>query len=68
MKIFISFFAIILSYAAYIQAQEVKMSSIPFPMHFENKMKDYKVLSKNHIRIVAPANIDLFVMQGVRHK
>jgi hypothetical protein len=44
-----------------INAQEVKISSIPYAMHFENKALDYKVLSENHIRIVAPANTDLFI-------
>jgi uncharacterized protein len=47
--------------AATVHAQEVKMSSVPYPMHFENKAQDYKVLSENSIRIAAPAYTDLFI-------
>ncbi|WP_293054069.1 DUF1349 domain-containing protein [Paludibacter sp.] len=48
-------------YILQIQAQNVKISTIPYAMHFENKALDYKILSENHIRIVAPANTDLFI-------
>lgn len=54
------FFSVIC--AVYLQAQEVKIASIPYTMHFENQVQDYQVLGNNHIRIVAPANTDLFVM------
>jgi uncharacterized protein len=47
--------------AFHIHAQEVKISSVPYPMHFENKALDYKIISENHIKIVAPANTDLFI-------
>lgn len=42
-------------------AQEVKVSSIPYLMHFENKTLDYKIISENCLKIVAPANTDLFI-------
>lgn len=29
-----------------VQAQDVNISSIPYAMHFENKVQDYKVLGK----------------------
>lgn len=61
MKRFFLFHLITLFCGAYMQAQEVKMASIPYPMHFENKVSDYKVMSDNHIRIVAPANTDLYI-------
>lgn len=43
------------------QAQGVKISSIPYPMHFENKALDYKVVNENSLKIIAPANTDLFI-------
>jgi regulation of enolase protein 1 (concanavalin A-like superfamily) len=43
------------------QAQNVKISSIPYPMHFENKALDYKVINENSLKIIAPANTDLFI-------
>lgn len=42
MKKVILFIGILLFSAPYIQAQEVKMASIPYPMHFENKVLNYK--------------------------
>lgn len=48
--------------AFHVQSQEVNILSVPYTMHFENKAQNYNVLSENHIRIVAPANTDLFVM------
>ncbi|HLP06001.1 MAG TPA: DUF1349 domain-containing protein [Paludibacter sp.] len=42
-------------------AQEVKIPVIPYAMHFENKVQDYKVINDNTIKIVAPAFSDLFV-------
>lgn len=46
---------------SYLSAQEVRISAILYPMHFENKALDYKVISDNHLKIVAPANTDLFI-------
>jgi hypothetical protein len=44
-----------------LHAQEVKMKSIPYLMHFENTPLDYKVFSDDHLQITAPAKTDLFI-------
>jgi regulation of enolase protein 1 (concanavalin A-like superfamily) len=44
-----------------LQSQEIKISSIPYLMHFENEVLDYKIINDNHLKIVAPANTDLFI-------
>lgn len=45
----------------YVQAQEVEISCIPYAMHFENKALNCKIINENHLKIVAPANTDLFI-------
>jgi uncharacterized protein len=44
-----------------LNAQEIKISAIPFMMHFENSVQDYAVVSDNHLKMVAPANTDLYI-------
>lgn len=43
-----------------INAQEVKISAIPYTMHFENEVISYAVINGTHLRIVAPGNTDLY--------
>lgn len=43
-----------------INAQEVKISAVPYSMHFENAVTSYAVISDTHLRIVAPGNTDLY--------
>ncbi|OIR01144.1 hypothetical protein GALL_167770 [mine drainage metagenome] len=51
-----------------LHAQEINISSIPYPMHFENTAKEFKVLGENKIEIVAPAYTDLFIVQDGSYK
>ena len=44
-----------------IHAQEVKMKSIPYSMHFENVPLDYKIIADDHVRITASEKTDLFI-------
>lgn len=41
-------------------AQEVRITAIPYTMHFENKVASYTVASGTHLRIVSPGNTDLY--------
>ncbi|MDP4270592.1 MAG: DUF1349 domain-containing protein [Bacteroidota bacterium] len=61
MKGFLLSILIVFACSVYTQAQEVKISSVPYTMHFENKAQDYKILSGNSIQIAAPAYTDLFI-------
>ena len=44
-----------------INAQEIRMNSIPFAMHFENEVKEYKILGDDHLSITAPGKTELFI-------
>lgn len=61
MKRFLLIIVAIILYSINVKSQEVKISSVPYQMHFENEVLDYKIVSENHLRIVAPANTDLFI-------
>jgi uncharacterized protein len=45
----------------FINAQEIKISSIPYVMHLDNAVSDVKAINNNHLRMAAPSNTDLFV-------
>ncbi|MBB3186389.1 DUF1349 domain-containing protein [Microbacter margulisiae] len=45
-------------------AQEVKIGTIPYPMHFENHPVGYSVSGSNHLCIAAGPHTDLFIPPG----
>lgn len=42
-------------------AQKLSLPSIPYPMHFENKAENFKIINEHQIKIQAPAYTDLFI-------
>lgn len=67
MKKYFLLIQIIIGCSIFVEAQEIKISSIPYIMHFENKVLDYEIISDNHLRIVAPANTDLYTAADSSH-
>lgn len=43
-----------------INAQEVKIKAIPYPMHFENTVDHYEVKGDDHLSFSSPAKSDLY--------
>lgn len=60
MKKFFLLFLSITFFSALINAQEIKISAIPYTMHFENEVADYAVINDSHLKIVAPGKTDLY--------
>lgn len=44
-----------------VNAQEIKIKAIPYPMHIENTPLAFKIISDNHVRFSAPVKTDLFI-------
>ena len=55
------FFLIVFFYSNLVEAQNIKVPAIPYPMHFENKVLNYEITGNDHIKIVAPGNTDLYI-------
>ena len=61
MKRFFLFNLIMAYFSVFINAQDVRISAIPYIMQFENEVLDYSIVDGNHFKIVAPAKTDLYI-------
>jgi len=58
-NLFLYFVLVLSAFKSY--AQDIRINSIPFGMHFENKPLDFKIMGDDHIQITAPGNSDLLI-------
>ncbi|MFH1197796.1 MAG: hypothetical protein V1720_18995 [bacterium] len=61
MKRFFLFNLIMAYFSVFINAQDVRISAIPYIMQFENEVLDYSIVDWDHLKMVAPAKTDLYI-------